>query len=381
MSTSHPSVAGAVGSAHTHTVDSAPDLSVVIPVKDEKESLPILIPRINEIVTGMGLSLEIIVIDDGSTDGSLACLETLAHTHPELQVIAFRRCFGKSAALAAGFERTRGNMVLIMDADLQDDPAEIPRFVEALKTSRHGMIGGWRYPRHDPLHKIIPSRIYNFSVNRVTGAGLHDMNCGFKIFRAEVVKEIQLYGELHRYIPILVTARGFTCGEIKITHHRRKHGRSKYGAERYLRGALDLVTVQFLTGYSHRPLHLIGAMGFLLFGLGFAIELYLAIGWFQGVEIQGRPLFFLGIVMMLIGVQTLLTGLLAALQIHLTMRPATQYGIAKIITPPAPPPPPTKSAPDTTDTSTTDTSTTTTASDTTATKPEPAGAPEAGAAR
>src|SRR6516164_609497 len=253
-------------------------ISVVIPVYNESESLPLLHAEIAETVKQNALDLEILFVDDGSNDGSWGVIADLARKHGGVRGIRLRRNFGKAAALLAGFRAARGERILTLDADLQDDPREIPRFLAALDGGLD-VVSGWKRVRHDPWHKVWPSRVFNALVSGLTGVRLHDHNCGMKCYRAEVVREVRLYGELHRYIPVLAAARGFRVGEIKIEHRPRIFGRSKYGIRRFVKGFLDLLTVKFLTGFGQRPQHLLGSIGLLSFvagGLGLA---YLTVTW------------------------------------------------------------------------------------------------------
>ena len=257
--------------------DNLPMVSVVIPCYNEMGSLYELHERIRAEFTRLEISAEILFIDDGSTDGSRHLLRELAADDPECRVVYFRRNCGKAAALQTGFDLARGEYIITMDADLQDDPQEIPRFLDALQ--KMDVVSGWKAQRHDPLGKTLPSRLFNATVRHVTGVKLHDMNCGFKGYRRDVIKEVRLYGEFHRFIPALAAARGFRIGELVVTHHPRRSGVSKYGWERFLRGFCDLITITYLTRYRTRPLHLFGgiAVGTMLFALalGASLSVYL----------------------------------------------------------------------------------------------------------
>lgn len=287
-------------------------LSVIIPLRDEAESLRQLHAELCETLGALDLGgYELIFIDDGSTDGSAAILAELFNSDRNVQVIQFRRNFGKSAALSAGFQAAAGDYVVTMDADLQDVPAELPKLLAPVVAEELDLVSGWKTPRHDPLTKTLPSALFNRVVRAATGMQLHDFNCGFKAFRREVVEEVRLYGELHRYIPVLAHFRGFRVGELPVQHRPRRHGRSKFGLERYFRGFFDLLTVLFLNHYTRRPLHLFGWLGLLAFGTGFLIDAYLAVlklGF--GEPIGHRPLLTFGVLLMVIGALFVVFGLL-----------------------------------------------------------------------
>ncbi|MFC1535551.1 glycosyltransferase family 2 protein [Candidatus Neomarinimicrobiota bacterium] len=284
-------------------------LSAVIPVFNERESLLQLHEELTNALNNY-TDLEIIYIDDGSNDGSDNVLKTIAEDDPNTTIISFFRNYGKAAALAAGFETASGDIVITLDSDLQDDPTEIPGMIDLLEEG-WDMVSGWKKIRHDPLSKRIPSKIYNSVVRLFTGVPIHDSNCGLKVYRSEVVKSVDLYGGLHRYIPALAKYKGFSVTE-KIVHHRsRQHGKTKYGLARYVHGLLDLLTVLFLGRYFQRPLHFFGLIGLLLLFLGLAISIFLTVGWFGGTPIGNRPLFFLGILLIIVGLQIFSLGLLA----------------------------------------------------------------------
>ena len=242
-------------------------LSIVVPVYDEQESLAVLHAELAEVADAHGYALEMIFVDDGSTDASWSVIEQLGAADARVQGIQFRRNFGKAAALSAGFEAARGNIVFTMDADLQDDPREIPRFLAELQKGPD-VVSGWKKVRHDPWHKVGPSRVFNALVGLMTGVRLHDHNCGFKCYRREVVQEIHLYGEMHRFVPVLAAARGWRVSEVVVHHRARQFGQSKYGVTRMAKGFLDLLTVCFLTDYWQRPQHFLGTLGLLCFSLG-----------------------------------------------------------------------------------------------------------------
>ncbi|HKB46214.1 MAG TPA: glycosyltransferase family 2 protein, partial [Ktedonobacterales bacterium] len=235
-------------------------ISIVVPVYDEEESVVPLYDAVRAQLDEIGESYEIIFVDDGSRDGSFTVLRALHERDPRVRVIRFRRNFGKTPALVAGFAQARGDIVFTMDADLQDDPTEIPRFLEKLAEG-YDLVSGWKYPRHDPPTKTVPSYFFNRMVGITTGVKLHDMNCGFKAYRHELLDDIKLYGELHRFVPVLAHQRGFRVTEVKVRHHQRKYGKSKFGARRFLRGFLDLLMVLFLMSYLRTPLRLFGMIG------------------------------------------------------------------------------------------------------------------------
>jgi glycosyltransferase involved in cell wall biosynthesis len=282
---------------------------------------------------------EFLFVDDGSRDGSWAVLSNLAASDPRVRAIRFRRNFGKAAALTAGFAAARGERVFTLDADLQDDPAEIPRFLDKLDQG-YDVISGWKRTRHDPWHKVIPSRVFNGMVSLLTGCRLHDHNCGFKLYRRQVVREVGIYGELHRFVPVLAHARGFRVGEIEVHHRPRTHGSSKYGFSRFLKGFLDLLTVRFLTGFRERPLHILGALGLVLLIVGVVGLTYLAILWVIGDRPIGvRPLLPYSVAFLVVGVQFLSLGILAELVTAYNIRTEDSYSIAETIEPTSGSPP------------------------------------------
>lgn len=286
------------------------DLSIVIPAYNEKESLPDLLKQIREVLGPTKMQYEVIVVDDGSRDGTFELLRSLKNTYPELRAIRFRRNFGKSPALAEGFRLVRGKWVVTMDADLQDDPREIPGLL-ALLEDEYDMVSGWKKVRHDPVSKTIPSKIFNKVTAWITGIKIHDFNCGLKAYRREVVDSLQVYGEMHRFLPVLAHWQGFRVGEVVVTHHPRRYGKSKFGLSRFFNGFFDLMTVLFITRFRTSPLHVFGMVGLISFLIGFGIELYFTIDKIMGNPIRQRPLFFLGILMLIMGVQFIGFGLVA----------------------------------------------------------------------
>jgi glycosyltransferase involved in cell wall biosynthesis len=311
--TAHPPPAVALG---------AMSVSIVIPVRDEAESLAILIGHILRVASAHGIRLvDIVVVDDGSSDGTWPTLTGIAAAHPELRAMRLRRNFGKATALMVGIGAATGDIVVTMDGDLQDDAEELPRFIEAINGGAD-LVSGWKKERHDPLSKTLPSWIFNRITSRLSGLKLHDFNCGYKAYRREIFDSVQLYGELHRYTPVLVHALGYRITEIVVRHHPRRFGRSKYGVKRLLRGFLDLLTVLMITRFAYRPSHVFGGIGVLLLIVGTGILAYLtALKLLTGAEIGGRPLLLFGALMDVIGVQMLLFGLLAELIISRSPRP------------------------------------------------------------
>lgn len=330
-------------------------ISVVIPVYNEKESLLPLHAEIVAVAHQHRLELEVLFVDDGSQDGSWEVIADLARRYDSVRGIRFRRNFGKAAALSAGFQAARGAIILTLDADLQDDPAEIPRFLAALERGGPNggaldVVSGWKRVRHDPWHKVIPSRVFNRMVGWMTEVHLHDHNCGMKAYRAEVFREIRLYGELHRFIPVLAAARGFKVGEIEINHRARRYGHSKYGVRRFVKGFLDLLTVKFLTGFGQRPQHLLGTIGLLCIVAGLGGLAFLTLTWlinnlvYAGVAeidrpfrpLHQRPLLLYSVVSLIAGIQVTSIGFLAELITALTGKDEASYSIVER-TPPARP--------------------------------------------
>jgi glycosyltransferase involved in cell wall biosynthesis len=285
-------------------------ISVVVPVHDEERSVALLYEELQAALEPAGEAWEAIFVDDGSLDGSFAALTRLHARAANVKVVRLRRNFGKSAALAAGFAQAQGETVVTIDSDLQDDPSEIPRLLAKLEEG-FDLVSGWKARRRDPWRRRVVSRIFNAVTSRVSGLRLHDMNCGLKAYRTEVVRGLPLYGELHRFIPVLAYYRGFRVAELPVNHRPRTHGRSRYGLERYLRGFLDLLTVTFMGRYRHRPLHLFGGLGFVLGLLGTVILVYLTVLKATGEAIGQRPLLTLGVLLVVVGLQFFSLGLLS----------------------------------------------------------------------
>ena len=286
-------------------------LSIVVPVFNEAGSLE---PLYEEIVAALGSlgAFEVVFVDDGSTDGSVSVMERLAAGHDNVRIVRLRRNFGKAAALTHGFAEARGDVIVTMDGDRQDDPAEIPKLLAKLDEG-YDLVSGWKQSRQDPVSKTVPSKLFNWSVRKSTGVSLHDFNCGLKAYRGAVTEHVKVYGELHRYIPVLASDLGFRVAEVKVSHRRRTSGTSKYGWRRYARGYLDLLTVLFLGRYRQRPQHLFGGIGTLMVIVGVLVDLYLTIDKFFGHPIGQRPLLLLGTLLIIVGIQLLSLGLVGEL--------------------------------------------------------------------
>ncbi|HEU6444142.1 MAG TPA: glycosyltransferase family 2 protein [Gaiellaceae bacterium] len=287
-------------------------ISVVVPVHDEDRSVELLYDELASALDPIDRAWEAVFVDDGSTDGSFAALTRLNDRAPNVRVVRLRRNFGKSAALAAGFRHARGDVVVTIDADLQDDPAEIPRLLAKLDEG-FDLVSGWKARRRDPWSRRLLSKVFNVIVSRSSGLRLHDMNCGLKAYRTEVVRSLRIYGELHRFLPVLAHDRGFRVAELPVNHRPREHGRSRYGVERYARGFLDFMTVSFMGRYRHRPLHLFGGLGLLFAAIGSTVLVYLTILKLTGSAIGHRPLLTLGVLLVVVGFQFFSLGLLSEL--------------------------------------------------------------------
>lgn len=292
------------------------DLSIVIPLFNEEESLPELHRWLKEVLNREQISHEILFVDDGSTDGSWKVVEELAAKDSSVRGISFRRNYGKSAALNEGFKAAQGDVVVTMDADLQDSPDELPELFRMIKEDGFDLVSGWKKKRHDPISKTVPSKLYNKVTGMMTGTSLHDMNCGLKAYKHDVVKSVEIYGEMHRYIPVMAKQAGFLkIGEKVVEHRARKYGVTKFGLERFIFGFLDLLSIMFVTKFGKRPMHLFGSLGVLTFFFGFLILLWLSIEKlvFDIGGIATRPVFFLGLITIMVGTQLFLTGFLAEL--------------------------------------------------------------------
>lgn len=292
------------------------NISVVVPLFNEEESLPELEAWIVRVMSDHQLSYEIIFVDDGSKDKSWPVIEQLAHANPNVKGVKFRRNYGKSAALQTGFAQALGDVVITMDADLQDSPDEIPELYRMITAEGYDLVSGWKQRRYDPLSKTLPSRFFNAVTRWISHIDLHDFNCGLKAYRNEVVKSIEVYGEMHRYVPLLAKWAGFyNIGEKVVQHRARQYGVSKFGLERFVNGFLDLLSITFVGKFGKRPMHFFGTLGMSSFALGFVILLYLSIAKlvYQAYGIADRPLFYFGILTLIVGTQLFVTGFLAEL--------------------------------------------------------------------
>jgi glycosyltransferase involved in cell wall biosynthesis len=287
-------------------------LSIVVPVFNEERSVSFLFGELRAALDPLDRPWEVVFVDDGSTDGTFAALTRLHAEHAAVRVVRMRRNFGKSAALAAGFAQAQGDVIVTLDGDGQDDPAEIKRLLAKLDEG-FDLVSGWKTRRRDPLPRRLLSRIFNSVTSGISGIRLHDMNCGLKAYRSEVVRGLNLYGELHRFVPVLAHYEGYRVAELPVNHRPREHGRSRYGMERYLRGFLDLLTVSFMGRYRHRPLHLFGGLGLLLGLAGFGILVYMTVLKLSGQAIGHRPLLILGVLLLVVGMQFFSLGLISEL--------------------------------------------------------------------
>lgn len=292
------------------------DLSIVIPLLNEAESLPELRQWIGKVMQEHGFSYEIIFVDDGSRDKSWQIIREFSLESPQIKGLRFQRNYGKSAALQKAFEIAQGDIIVTMDADLQDNPEEIPGMVDMIINEGYDMVSGWKKKRYDPITKTIPTKLYNAVLRKMSGIKLHDFNCGLKVYRKEVVKSIEVYGEMHRYLPVLSKWNGFgRIGEKVVSHQARKYGKSKFGLSRFINGPLDLLSIMLVGKFAKRPMHFFGSIGTLMFILGFLILAYLSASklWWDTTGISDRPLFYFGILALIMGSQLFLTGFLAEL--------------------------------------------------------------------
>lgn len=290
-------------------------ISLVIPLFNEEESLVPLANEIRKALKPLNTPYEVILVDDGSTDNSLKVIKEIVRTDKRFKFISFRKNYGKSAALQIGFKAATGDVVITLDADLQDDPHEISNLLSKLNEG-FDLCSGWKKQRFDPFVKKYSSRFFNFVTRLMSGIKLHDFNCGLKAYRKEVVKNIRVYGELHRYMPVLANWQGFTVTEIPVKHHPRRYGKTKFGISRFFKGFIDLITVMFATRYIKRPMHFFGFFGALSFFVGFIVNVYLTIEWISGKPLSNRPMLFLGMLMIIVGVQFFSVGLLGEMIVH-----------------------------------------------------------------
>jgi glycosyltransferase involved in cell wall biosynthesis len=288
----------------------SPEVSIVVPVYDERGALPDLVAEIDAVVAAAGIDCERIFVDDGSTDGSGEYLAELAGVRDDVVVVRLGRNIGKSGALAAGFAASRGEAVVTIDGDGQDDPAEIPRLLDELDGG-YDLVSGWKRDRQDPVLRRWASRLFNWVTARISGVELHDFNNGLKSYRGDRIRSLRIYGEMHRFIPVLGAQQGWAVAELPVNHRPRVHGATKFGIERYVRGMLDLLAVVFMDRYGNRPLHLFGGLGIICFAIGFAIGVYLTVEKIGGESIGGRPLLLLGVLLIVVGIQFFTFGLLA----------------------------------------------------------------------
>jgi len=309
-----------------------PEITILIPLYNEEGSLPELHEKLTSVLREFRRSYEIIFIDDGSTDGSFKILEGLFRKDKNVRVIQFRKNYGKSAALSCGFARARGKYVITMDSDLQDDPAEIPGLIEKIEDG-YDLISGWKKKRYDPFIKRISSKFYNLMTSFFSGIRLHDFNCGLKAYRKEVIKSVRIYGQLHRFIPVLAHWQGFRVGEKIVKHHPRKYGKTKFGASRFAAGLFDLFTIVFLNKFRKRPLHLFGSFGLISFLVGLVMNLVLAYQRiFADKYLSNRPLLFLAVMLVIVGVQFISIGLLGEM-ITETQKRQDDYSVKNVLEP------------------------------------------------
>lgn len=309
---------------------SAVKYTIMIPVYNEESNVKPLYGQLKSVIEGMGAGVEILFIDDGSTDNTFGALRQLYKEDKRVKVIQFRRNFGKSAALSAGFRHAKGEIIITIDGDLQDDPAEIPRFLEKIDEG-YDLVAGWKFHRKDPVTKRVSSKIFNWLAATLTKVKVHDFNCCFKAYTKEVAKDLNIYGELHRYIPALARWKGYRIAEIKVKHRPRKHGRSKYGFERLMRGFFDLITVKFLTTYTSRPLHFFGFVGAIFSFLGFLTGSYIVYLWSLDEKVGDRPLLMLSVLLIVLGIQFVSLGLLGEMVVSTHQEQTEGYNIREIL--------------------------------------------------
>lgn len=310
------------------------EISVVVPLYNESESLPELTDWISKVCIGVNKPFEIILVDDGSVDNSWEVITQLSARNPSIKALKFRRNYGKSAALNEGFRIASGRVVITMDADLQDSPDEIPQLYEMITEQGYDLVSGWKKKRNDPMNKTLPSKLFNYTTRRISKIPLHDFNCGLKAYKLEVVKAIEIHGEMHRYIPVIAKWTGFRkIGEKVVHHYERKYGRTKYGLSRFVKGYLDLLSITFASRFGKRPMHLFGSLGSILFFAGFLIAAYLTYAKFfqEAYKMTERPLFYFGLLSMVLGTQLFMTGFLAELVSAAGRGKQQDYGISESI--------------------------------------------------
>ncbi|MBL4656612.1 MAG: glycosyltransferase family 2 protein [Flavobacteriales bacterium] len=311
------------------------DISIIVPLLDEEESLVELYDWIHKVMAEHGYSYEVIFSDDGSVDDSWGVIQKLSGAHPEVKGIRFRRNYGKSAALNRGFDLAQGKVVITMDADLQDSPEEIPLLYDMITNGGFDLISGWKKTRHDPITKTVPSKLFNWVTRKMSGVQLNDFNCGLKAYKVEVVKTIEVYGEMHRYIPVIAKWAGFTkIGEMVVRHQARKFGVTKFGLERFINGFLDLLSITFVSKFGKRPMHLFGLLGTLIFAIGFIVSIWLGVDKLfldtKGRLIADNPLFYIALISMVLGTQMFLAGFLAEM-ISRSAQDRNKYHIIEMI--------------------------------------------------
>jgi glycosyltransferase involved in cell wall biosynthesis len=305
--------------SHSERTKSAiKKISLVIPLYNEEESVIPLSHEIRKALSRINIDYEVILVDDGSTDASLKNLKEIARTDNRFKFLSFRKNYGKSAALHEGFKVTTGDAVITLDADLQDDPQEIQNLLKKIEEG-YDLCSGWKKKRQDPFIKKISSRFFNFVTRVISGVKIHDFNCGLKAYKKEVVESVKVYGELHRYIPVLASWQGYKVTEIPVNHHPRRYGKTKFGASRFFKGFIDLITVTFVTRYIKRPMHFFGFFGALSFVVGFLVLGYLTILWIKGIPLSNRPMLFLGMLLIIVGAQLFAVGLLGEVIVHNSM--------------------------------------------------------------
>lgn len=290
-------------------------ISIVVPLFNEEESIQPLINEIRKAIKTLNKPYEVIFVDDGSTDKSLQVIKDAGKTDTRLKYISFRKNYGKSAALQVGFKTATGDVIITMDADLQDDPFEVPNLLKKLDEG-YDLCSGWKKERFDPFIKKYSSRFFNFITRLFSGIKIHDFNCGLKAYRREVVQNLNVYGELHRYVPVLAKWQGFTVTEIPVKHHKRRYGKTKFGISRFFKGFIDLITVTFVSRYIKRPMHFFGFFGAVAFFIGLIVNGYLTIEWLSGKALSNRPMLFLGMLLIIVGVQFFSVGLLGEMMVH-----------------------------------------------------------------